>query len=222
MNKQLHFLIQLLDFVDSYTIASAADPVSRTKIYLKTIRDRGRGRAHGGGGGRGQGRSFGGGRPTGPPRRGPLVSFRRPKMSTWQQGLFEESLKAVGFDNGARLNVSNLDIGVTNEDFRELFSEIGELKRYAIHYDKNGRPSLRCCLLEEVNKTEPSTNQTYEAFLYFVDNGRFSVDGVLFDNPVTPSAAFRKGKPLIISFEGAIGEFPGCSDSTYRGLCKQQ
>ncbi|CAI9271735.1 unnamed protein product [Lactuca saligna] len=50
----------------------------------------------------------------------------------------------------------------------------------------------------------------------------FSVDGVLSDNPVTPSATFRKGKPLIISFEGAIGEFPGCSDSTYRGLCKQQ
>ncbi|CAI9284198.1 unnamed protein product [Lactuca saligna] len=63
---------------------------------------------------------------------------------------------------------------------------------------------------------------TVEAYLYFVDNGRFSVDGVLSDNPVTPLAAFRKGKPLIISFEGAIGEFPGCSDSTYRGLCKQQ
>lgn len=122
------------------------------KSRRTTDRGRGRGRARGGGG-RGQGRSFGGGRPTGPPRKGPLAvnarpsaytiakSFRRPKISTWQQGLFEESLKAVGFDNGARLNVSNLDIGVTNEDIRELFSEIGELKRYAIHYDKNGRPS---------------------------------------------------------------------------------
>ena len=51
---------------------------SRTKIYLKKIRDRGRGRARGGGGGRGQGRSFGGGRPTGPPRRGPLAVNARP------------------------------------------------------------------------------------------------------------------------------------------------
>ncbi|CAI9302018.1 unnamed protein product [Lactuca saligna] len=51
---------------------------SRTKICLKKIRDRGRGRARGGGGGRGQGRSFGGGRPTGPPRRGPLAVNARP------------------------------------------------------------------------------------------------------------------------------------------------
>nr|KAJ0217456.1 hypothetical protein LSAT_V11C300155200 [Lactuca sativa] len=47
-----------------------------------------------------------------------MVNCVKPKISTWQQGLFEESLKAVGFDNGARLNVSNLDIGVTNEDIR--------------------------------------------------------------------------------------------------------
>ncbi|XP_076925926.1 THO complex subunit 4D-like [Bidens hawaiensis] len=116
-------------------------------------RDRGRGRARGG---RGQQRSFGGGRPTGPPRRGPLAvnarpsaytiakSFRKPKNSPWQHNLLEESLTAAGvpgFDNGAKLNISNLDIGVTNSDIRELFSEIGELKRYAIHYDKHGRPS---------------------------------------------------------------------------------
>ncbi|KAJ0464377.1 putative chromatin target of PRMT1 protein [Helianthus annuus] len=118
---------------------------------------RGRGRGRGGArGGRGQQRSFGGGRPTGPPRRGPLgvsarpsahtiaKSFRKPKSSPWQRNLLEESLTAAGvpgFDNVAKLNVSNLDIGVTNEDIRELFSEIGELKRYAIHYDKYGRPS---------------------------------------------------------------------------------
>ncbi|KAL8193989.1 hypothetical protein R6Q57_026231 [Mikania cordata] len=118
-----------------------------------SVRGRGRGRARGGWG---QERSFRGGRPTGPPRRGPLAvnarasaytiakPFRRPKNSPWQHDLLEESLTAAGvpgFDNGSKLNISNLDIGVTNEDIRELFSEIGELKRYAIHYDKYGRPS---------------------------------------------------------------------------------
>lgn len=44
-------------------------------------------------------------------------------------------------DNGAKLSISNLHSGVSNQDIRELFSEIGELKRYAIHYDKTGRPS---------------------------------------------------------------------------------
>ncbi|GJW61867.1 THO complex subunit 4D-like protein [Tanacetum coccineum] len=68
----------------------------------------------------------------------------RPKSLPWQRDLFEESLKAAGLpgvDSGAKLNISNLHSGVSNEDIRELFSEIGELKRYAIHYDRNGRPS---------------------------------------------------------------------------------
>nr|GEU64571.1 THO complex subunit 4D-like [Tanacetum cinerariifolium]GEU75103.1 THO complex subunit 4D-like [Tanacetum cinerariifolium] len=106
--------------------------------------------------GRGQGGPSGNGRPTGKPRKGPLrvnarpsaqtiaKTFRTPKSMPWKRDLLEESLKATGLpglDDGAKLYVSNLDIGVTNEDIRELFSEIGELKRYAIHYDKSGRPN---------------------------------------------------------------------------------
>ncbi|KAK9080688.1 hypothetical protein SSX86_000446 [Deinandra increscens subsp. villosa] len=64
-------------------------------------------------------------------------------------------------------------------------------------------------------------------YLSFVDNGKFSVDGVLSDNPITPSSAFdclshlgkkqsRQGKPLIITSEGASGDYPGCTDLAYR------
>ncbi|KAL7192651.1 hypothetical protein ACSBR2_024468 [Camellia fascicularis] len=117
--------------------------------------ERGRGRGRGQRG-RGPIGSFSGGRMTGPPRRGPLrvntrpssyviaKSFRRTKNFPWQRDLFEDSLRAAGLngvENGTKLYISNLDIGVTNEDIKELFSEIGQLKRYTVHYDKNGRPS---------------------------------------------------------------------------------
>ncbi|KAF5457532.1 hypothetical protein F2P56_021629 [Juglans regia] len=116
-------------------------------------RGRGRGRARRG---RGLGRASNGGRMPGAVRRGPLAvnarpssytiakSIRRPRTFPWQHDLFEESLRAAGIPGigiGTKLYISNLDYGVTNEDIRELFCEIGDLKRYAVHYDKNGRPN---------------------------------------------------------------------------------
>ncbi|XP_071693098.1 glycerophosphodiester phosphodiesterase GDPDL3-like [Rutidosis leptorrhynchoides] len=64
-------------------------------------------------------------------------------------------------------------------------------------------------------------------YLSYVDNGKFSVDGVLSDNPITPSSAFdclshlgkkqsRPAKPLIITSEGASGDYPGCTDLAYK------
>jgi len=88
-------------------------------------------------------------------------SIRRTRSFPWQNDLFEESLRAAGISGieiGTRLYVSNLDYGVTNEDIRVqlkpyvfilsafcrgFFLKIGELKRYAVHYDKNGRPTVR-------------------------------------------------------------------------------
>ncbi|KAI6670622.1 hypothetical protein NL676_005507 [Syzygium grande] len=71
-------------------------------------------------------------------------STRRTRNFPWQTALFEDSIRAAGIQGieiGTKLYVSNLDYGVTNEDIRELFSEIGDVKRYAVHYDKNGRSS---------------------------------------------------------------------------------
>ncbi|KAL4299410.1 hypothetical protein AHAS_Ahas17G0098100 [Arachis hypogaea] len=73
-----------------------------------------------------------------------FMSIRRTGPFPWQQDLFEDSLRAAGIQGvevGTKLYVSNLDHGVTNEDIRELFSEIGDLKRCVVHYDKTGHPS---------------------------------------------------------------------------------
>ncbi|KAL0742087.1 hypothetical protein Bca4012_083600 [Brassica carinata] len=123
----------------------------------KAAKSGGRGNSRRGGGrGHGPNGFLGGGRGNGPARRGPLAvnartsSFtinkpvRRTRSVPWQNGLFEDGLRAAGVsgvDVETRLHITNLDNGVTNDDIRELFSEIGELKRYAIHFDKNGRPS---------------------------------------------------------------------------------
>lgn len=63
-------------------------------------------------------------------------------------------------------------------------------------------------------------------YVNYVDNGDFSVDGVLSDFPITPSEAFdcfaHVGKdaagqaaPLVISHFGASGDYPGCTDLAY-------
>ncbi|XP_071703248.1 glycerophosphodiester phosphodiesterase GDPDL3-like [Rutidosis leptorrhynchoides] len=75
-----------------------------------------------------------------------------------------------------------------------------------------------------------SYNYSYDPvteYLSYVDNGKFSVDGVLSDFPITPSSAFdcfshpgtnqsRPANPLIISSEGASGDYPGCTDLAYK------
>ncbi|GAB4849720.1 hypothetical protein Ancab_004516 [Ancistrocladus abbreviatus] len=63
-------------------------------------------------------------------------------------------------------------------------------------------------------------------YLSFIDNGDFSVDGLLSDFPITASEAIEcfahigqnatgKATPLVISYNGASGDYPGCTDIAY-------
>ncbi|CAI9787794.1 unnamed protein product [Fraxinus pennsylvanica] len=63
-------------------------------------------------------------------------------------------------------------------------------------------------------------------YLNYIDNGNFSVDGVLSDFPITASEAIdcfshmgknekEQVKLLVISMEGASGNYPGCTDKAY-------
>ncbi|KAI0488846.1 hypothetical protein KFK09_028685 [Dendrobium nobile] len=75
-----------------------------------------------------------------------------------------------------------------------------------------------------------SYNYSYDPLaevLSFVDNGDFSVDGVLTDFPVTASAAIGcyshlsknnsgLGNPVVISHNGASGVYPDCTDLAYQ------
>ncbi|KAJ4834465.1 hypothetical protein Tsubulata_007921 [Turnera subulata] len=90
------------------------------------------------GSGRGRGRP---GPKSGPARRFPNRSAYRAApysaakapQPTWQPDMFTDRTFST------KLYISNLDYGVSNEDIKELFSEVGELKKYSIHYDRSGR-----------------------------------------------------------------------------------
>ncbi|KOM29774.1 hypothetical protein LR48_Vigan785s000200 [Vigna angularis] len=80
-----------------------------------------------------------------------------------------------------------------------------------------------------VNDVPSSFNYSYDPlteYLQFIDNGDFSVDGVLSDFPVTPFEAIgcfsqlgtnatKQDKALIISKYGASGEYPACTNLSY-------
>lgn len=80
-----------------------------------------------------------------------------------------------------------------------------------------------------------SYNYSYDPvreYLQFVDNKNFAVDGILTDFSVTASEAIacyaqnnastssKEGKSLIISHNGASGDYPGCTDIAYQAAIR--
>ncbi|KAK4763770.1 hypothetical protein SAY87_013208 [Trapa incisa] len=78
----------------------------------------------------------------------PYAPAKAPETS-WQHDIYSNPGAGVGFpgqvgrasaiETGTKLYISNLEYGVSNEDIKELFAEVGDIKRYSIHYDRSGR-----------------------------------------------------------------------------------
>ncbi|KAI4307930.1 hypothetical protein L6164_031055 [Bauhinia variegata] len=91
------------------------------------------------------------------------------------------------------------------------------------------KAGLKVFVSDIVNDLVFSYNYSYDPLaecLSFIDNNvSFSVDGILSDFPVTPSAAIdcfshlehaqKQGKTLVISKYGASGDYPACTDLAY-------
>ncbi|CAM9003606.1 unnamed protein product [Rhodiola kirilowii] len=104
----------------------------------------------GAGAARGRGRGRGGASGFGPVSRIQKRGANRPapypatKAVGWQHMFVDQTVaaqagRASSLETGTKLYISNLDYGVSNDDIKELFSEVGDLKKYSIHYDRSGR-----------------------------------------------------------------------------------
>lgn len=103
-----------------------------------------------------RGRSGRGGSGVGPARRffkratnrtAPYSKPAQAPEALWQHDMFLNDApahptpagRASSIETGTKLFISNLDYGVSNDDIKDLFSEVGDLKRYTIHFDRSGR-----------------------------------------------------------------------------------
>ncbi|KAG6432884.1 hypothetical protein SASPL_104474 [Salvia splendens] len=118
---------------------------------------------------RGRGRAAGSGPARRPTNRfaNRVTPYSAPKAPETACGhdMFPAGGRSSSIETGTKLYISNLDYGVSNEDIKmflakpvlfnaffykcfsinqtvndeELFSEVGDLKRYVVHYDRSGR-----------------------------------------------------------------------------------
>ncbi|KAL7632755.1 UNVERIFIED_CONTAM: hypothetical protein RMT77_016956 [Armadillidium vulgare] len=124
---------------------SLDDFITKNKISTRGNRRGGRGGLRGrGSGGRGTRRpSRGRGQRGG--RMGRSPGFRSPRgggniNGRWSHDMYYGGASAVRTSGGpTKLNITNLDFGVSDSDIKELFSEFGNMKTASVHYDRTGR-----------------------------------------------------------------------------------
>ncbi|KAK4779761.1 hypothetical protein SAY87_015867 [Trapa incisa] len=138
-------------------------------------------------------------------RAAPYAPAKAPE-TTWQHDMYSDPGAGAGFpgqtgrgsaiETGTKLYISNLEYGVSNEDIKELFAEVGDIKRYSIHYDRSGRSK---------GTAEVVFSQRVDAIAAVKRYNNVQLDGkpmkieIVGTNIVTPSAA---PAPLV---NGAFG-----------------
>ncbi|MCO5597614.1 hypothetical protein L7F22_051694 [Adiantum nelumboides] len=73
-------------------------------------------------------------------RSSPYTTAKSDVDGPWKHDLFEaEPGSTSDIQAGTKVFISNLDYGVSDEDIKELFSEVGDIKWSSVQYDRSGR-----------------------------------------------------------------------------------
>lgn len=115
--------------------------LSLEDIIKKTgISRTGRGGGRGSRGRRGPSRRGGGGLSRDSMRSRPYNLQSSDRLDRWQHDMYRGQFsRDRDRYSGAKLNISNLDFGVSDSDIEELFGEFGPVKKAGVHYDFSGR-----------------------------------------------------------------------------------
>ncbi|CAI9276965.1 unnamed protein product [Lactuca saligna] len=90
-------------------------------------------------------------------------------------------------ETGTKFYISNLDYSVSNADIKELFAEVGDLKKYSIHYDRSGRSKGMAMILYSSRQDALATVKRYNNVQLDGKPMNIKIVGL---NIVTPVAGF--------------------------------
>ncbi|MBA0787189.1 hypothetical protein Gotri_026179 [Gossypium trilobum] len=96
---------------------------------------------------------------------------------------------ASAIETGTKLYISNLDYGVSNDDVKELFSEVGDLKRFTIHYDRSGRSKGTADIVFSFRTDALAAIKRYNNVQLDGKPMKIEIVGANISTPVAPSAA---------------------------------
>ncbi|KAL8193010.1 hypothetical protein R6Q57_027458 [Mikania cordata] len=123
---------------------------------------------------------------------------------------------------GTKLYISNLDYDVTNEDIRVLFSDVGELKHYSIHYDRSGRSKGTAEVVYMLRSDAMAAMKRYNNVLLDGKPLKLELVGIniISPVPVPPMQRGILGSDSINSSRGIQGRIVGrgqdrCGNNTY-------
>ncbi|WVZ54996.1 hypothetical protein U9M48_005717 [Paspalum notatum var. saurae] len=111
-------------------------------------------------------------------------------------------------DTPTRLYISNLDYAVTNDDIKELFSDVGDLERYSINYDRSGRSKGTAEVVFSRRSDALAAVKRYNNVQLDGKPMKIDIVGTNIEAPPPPTAAFSF-KPPARNFNMPFRSAPG-------------